>query len=86
MGPPNDPPNDPLSDPATHPPNDPERNPMSEDAVESLQGEEPGSEHLSYEGNDLPWYVVALWVVSMISLAAYTVTYYLPDLNLWLSK
>lgn len=43
-------------------------------------------EHLVYEGNDLPWYVVVMWVVSLIGLIAYTVVWYIPDLQMWMSK
>lgn len=37
--------------------------------------------HLSYLGNDLPRYVIVMWVVSMAALAFYTATWYLPSLS-----
>jgi hypothetical protein len=45
------------------------------------------SEHeatlMTYGPGKVPIYVIAVWAVAMVSLAAYFITYGIPDLSAW---
>jgi hypothetical protein len=39
---------------------------------------------MTYDDAAFPKWVLAIWVVSMLALGGYALTYALPDLRLWL--
>jgi hypothetical protein len=55
----------------------------SKDDSKALTESEYDETLMTYGPGKVPIFIIAIWAVAMVSLAAYFITYGMPDLSAW---
>jgi hypothetical protein len=51
-----------------------------------MSTEPPAEQQPTYQGNRFPWWLAAFWIGFLLWGVLYTLTFMLPDFQLWLTQ